>query len=399
MKTQRLLPALFLLTLLTAAYPQQKGVAEGRLVNGTDASIVARGVELEVMELGGGMSIIRTADTDSSGSFRFEGLPENQQLVIRANYKGANYHGQVKFDASGKAHVEIEVFEPTTSMKEIPIEGIQMAFQMAGDQLVSLETVAFDNKTKPPKTYVNPEGSFRISKPTGILEPPQMSIASPGSSMPLIQSALESPDGQSYYSLFPLRPGVTTFETQLLLPYANKSYTYTQKFFHDSGPITIGVTPQDMVVSGNGLSKIQTDSQKNIAVYRSAPIKAGTEVVWTFSGGTPVAQAESSEAAGDFTVTAMPNSVGRNALLIGPLLLMGFILVLWYAFNHAATGSSKGADFRVRRLKERREQLLNSMANLDHQYETHSLGKPEFLKQREDGKRQLRRIFLLLKKQ
>ncbi len=400
MRTLQLFPVLFWLMILPAAFPQQKGVAEGRLINGTDASIVARGVELEIIELGSGMSIIKTAVTDSSGKFRIEGLRENRQMMIRANYKGANYHNQLKFDASGKGSVEIEVFEPTLSMKDIQAEGIQMAFQMAGDQLKSLVTVTFNNKTKPPKTYVNPEGSFRISKPPGILEPPQISIASPGSSMPLIQSALESADGQSYYSQFPLRPGITRFEAQLLLPYTNNSYTYKQKFFQDAGAIDIGVSPQDMVVSGNGLSKIQTDSQRNIAVYRSAPIKAGEEAVWVFSGGTPLAQADSSETQNNSTVTAMPNSVGRQALFIGPVLLMGFILVLWYAFNHSPIGSSKAVDFRVRQLKERREQLLNSMADLDRRHETHSVGsQAEFLKQREEGKRQLRRISLLLKKQ
>jgi len=396
MKTLRFPIFLLWLTILPAAYSQQKGIVEGRLVDKTNPSIIARGVELEVIELGGGMDIIKTAATDSSGKFRIEGLPQGQRMVIRANYKGANYHGQVNFDATGKANVEIEVFEPTTSMKDIQVEGVRMAFQATGDQLKSVETVTFNNKTKPPKTYANPEGSFRISKAPGILEPPQIRVTAPGSSLPLVQSALESPDGQSYYSLYPIRPGVTTFEVQQLLPYASRSYTYTKKFYQGSGSVDIGVIPQDMVLSGEGLSKIQTDSQKNFSIYMSAPIKAGSDVVWTFSGGTPVAE-ESSQSTTEATVTAMPNSVGRNALLIGPLMLMGFILVLWYAFNHQ-NGSSKAADMQSRQLKERREQLLNTIADLDHRYEIQSVDRQEFLKEREESKRQLRRISLLLKK-
>ena len=42
-----------------------------------------------------------------------------------------------------------------------------MAFQMVGDQLKSLETVTFNNKTKPPRTFMNPEGNFRFSKASG----------------------------------------------------------------------------------------------------------------------------------------------------------------------------------------------------------------------------------------
>ncbi len=384
---------------LPAAYPQQKGIIEGQLVNGTNPSIIGRGVGLEVIELGSGMSIIKTATTDSQGKFRIEGLPVDQRLMIRADYKGAYYHSQLSFDAAGKAFCRIEVFEPTTSMKEIQVEGVQMAFEMTGDRLKSVETVTFNNKTKPPMTFVSTKGNFRISKPPGILEIPQIRVTAPGSSLPLVQPALESADGQSYYSLYPLRPGATIFEVQELLPYANRSYVFTKKFYQDEGSIEIGVIPQDLTLSGKGLSKIQTDSKRNFAIYMSPPIKAGSEITWTFSGGTPpAAEAESSETASDSNVTAMPNSIGRNAPVIGPLLLMGFVLVLWYGFNHSQNGLRKSADFHVRQLKERREQLLNSLADLDQRYESNSVGRQEYFRQREEGKRQLRRISQLLKK-
>ncbi len=402
MKKIQILIILFWLAFLPWAFSQHKGVLEGRLINLTDPSIVARDVELEVIELGGGMSVIKAASSDASGKFRIEGLPEDQRLMIRANYKGANYHAQVAFTA-GNAHVEIGIYEPTTSMKDIQVESDTMAFQVIGDQLKSLETVTFNNKTKPPRTFTSPEGKFRISKPSGIIEPPQLRVTAPGSSMPLVQSALESADGKSYYTLYPLRPGITRFEVQELLPYSNKRYTYVKRFYQDAGSIDVGVIPEDLALSGKGLTKLQTDSQKNFSVYASGQAKAGTEVVWELSGGTPVPEAASPEtespgASDEPEVKAMPNIIGRNALIIGPLLLMGFVLVLWYAFNRTESGASGSADFRLRQIRERREQLLNSVADLDHRYETQSLGKQEFSKQREESKRRLRRISLMLKK-
>jgi hypothetical protein len=334
MKIARLPLILFLFMILPAAYSQQNGIVEGRLLNRTDSAITTPNVELEVIELSAGMSIVRVETTDSRGRFRIEGLPQGRRLMIRANYKGANYHSLVNFDDSGRAVVDIEVFEPTTSMKDIKVAGVQIAFQAVGDQLRSMETVTINNNTNPPMTFINPEGAFRVSKPTGILEPPQIRVTAPGSSMPLVQTALESPDGQSYYSLYPLRPGTTVFEVQQLLPYANRSYRYVKKFYLDMGPIDIGVLPQDMALSGKDIAKIQTDSVNNIAVYVSPAVKAGSEVTWLFSGGTPVSEGASSETAGDSVVTEMPNFVGRNVTIIGPLLLLGFVLVLWYAFNH-----------------------------------------------------------------
>ena len=340
MKIARFAILFFWFIPLQALFGQGKGAVEGRLVNRTDPSIVARSVDLEVIGLGSGMSIIRTAVTDSAGKFRIDGLPENQELVIRANYKGANYHSPVNIGASGKAAADIEIYEPTTSWKDIPVEGVQIAFQTEGDRLRVLESYVFNNKTKPPRTHVNPEGVFRISKLAGILDPPQIRVTGSGSSRPLVQSAFESADSRSYYSLYPLKPGTTTFEVQEFLPYTSRSYAYTARFYHDVDSIRIGVIPHDLTVAGNGLTKIETNPDQNFAVYSSPPVKAGTEVVWTFSGGTPVSQTGPGEAGGEPAIQPMPNEVGRNALVIGPLLLLGFVLALWYSFNRRQNGPS-----------------------------------------------------------
>ena len=98
--------------------------------------------------------------------------------------------------------------------KEYRSKSARMAFQIVGDQLQSLETITFNNKTKPPRTLMNPEGNFRFSKAPGIMDLPHVRVTAPGSSMPLVQAPLESADGQSYYSLYPLKPGITTFEVQ-----------------------------------------------------------------------------------------------------------------------------------------------------------------------------------------
>jgi hypothetical protein len=400
MKSSKTMIVLFSLLLARAGYCQQAGVAEGRLINRTDPSIIARNVDLEVIGLQGGMSIIKTAVTDSSGRFRIEGLPDNERLMIRANYKSANYYGQLSFKG-GTANVDIEVYEPTTSMEEIHVDGVQMAFQVEGDHLKQVETISYNNKTKPPRTFVNPEGTFRVSKAPGILEPPKITVTAPGSTMPVVQSGLESPDGESYYSLYPLRPGVTTFEVQQLLPYANRNYVYRSKLFQDAGSVQVGVIPRDLALSGQGLSMIQTDTAKNFAVYTSGPIKAGKEFVWTFSGGTAAVETTSeSEAAGqsDSVIKPLPEIVGRNALVIGPLLLMGFVIVLWYAFNHGRSGNPDPEKNEVQRLQNFRQKLVNQVATLDQRYERRMLNRQEYLVQREEGMRQLRRVSLLLRK-
>ncbi len=391
---------LFIVPLFLAVpglYGQGSGVVEGRLVNHTNPSIIGKQVDLDVVGLGVGMSILKSSTTDAAGKFRIDGLPTDIPIMIRANYNSVNYHGRVNFDAAGKAFVEIPIYETTTSMSGIRSESMRMGFQLDGDRLRVLETCSFENDTNPPRSYMNMEGNFRFSKPAGILEAPKLSVSGPGSAMPLRESALESADGQIYYSLYPLRPGLTTFEADQAIPYKDKTTTFRKKFYYDVSGYEIVVMPQDMTISGEGLTKVQSDSQKNFSAYSGGPVKAGTEVVWAISGGTPIAEPEGAPS-GESSVKPMPNQVGRNALIFGPLLLIGFIMVLWFAVNSVPEAGSRGQDSRIKELRTRRDQLLNYLANLDHQAEAQAVDQREYRRRRELGRRQLRRIALLLKK-
>jgi hypothetical protein len=390
---------MFMLWTLSAAWALgAEGVVEGRVVNKTDPARVPAKVEVEVMNLTGGMSVIKSAVTDAAGRFRIDGLPTQAPLMLRANYDSVNYHQPLSFDASGKAQPEIDVFESTRSMNDVRLQEVRIAFQMAGESLRCLQSYSFENRTQPPRTVIPPDGTFRFAKAPGILEMPRMSVLGPGATMPLTDSALESADGQSYYSLYPLRPGVTTFEVEQSLPYVDRTYTYRGKFYNDIPGLNIGVIPRDMTVAGDGLARTQTDAQRNFAVYAAGALKAGTEVTWTLTGGTPVAAAPEAQPAGESRITPMPTSVGQNALVLGPLLLIGFIVVLWYSLNLAPAPAAGDQDPRAKALRERREQLISFLAALDHRFESNSVDQKEYARLREQGKSQLRRIAALLGK-
>jgi hypothetical protein len=376
---------------------QGSGVVEGKLVNGTDPRIVGAGIDLEVIRLGGGMTVLKSAVSDSAGRFQIEGLPTDAPLLIRANYKSVNYHGRVDFDASSKATVEIEIYETTTSMKGIRVEEVRLGFKLEGEHLLSLETCSFVNETNPKKTFMSMEGNFRFSKAPGIESPPQLTVTGPGAAMPLNQPPLESADGQSYYSLYPLRPGKTRFELEQTLPYHERSYTYRKKFYQDTPAYQIGVIPRDMEVKGEGLQRFHEDQKMNFAFYNGSPVKAGTEVAWVFAGGTPVPAAAADDS-GESRIKPFPTEIGQRTLLIGPLLLMTLIAVLWYAFNNSPAKLSKSQDPRIKELRDRRDRLLNLVATLDQRHEERALERGNYVRLREQAKGQLRRIALLLGK-
>jgi hypothetical protein len=322
--------------------------------------------------------------------------------LLRATFGSVNYYGQVNFDAAGKARVEIQAYEATTSAQGIRVESAQIAFKLTASGLSALESYTFINETKPPRSFMREDGNFRFSKAAGIADPPHLDVSGPGATMPVSQSPLESPDGQSYYSLYPLRPGKTTFEVSQLLPYQNGTYTYRKKFYHETPALSLGVIPKDMKLSGEGLAQTQTGAAQEFAFYSSGPIQAGTEVAWTFTGGTPVAEAQAPPAAQEPMegggIRPMPTLVGQNAMIIGPLLLVGLVLILWYAHNRVMASAGDSQEMRIRELRERREQLLNYVVSLDLKYESQALNQRVYLRLREQTKRHLRRIAMLLEK-
>jgi len=333
MKMLRFFLILMWLAAAATAMAQGRGVAEGRLVNRTDPAVIAGNTELEVLVLSGGMDIIKTATTNANGTFRIEGLPDDMPLLLRAVYKGTNFQGMLRFGVDGKAGLELEVYEPTASVKDIHVEAANMAFQLEGDHLHAVESFVMVNSSNPPQVYLNPEGNFRISKAPGILEPPQIRITAPGSEMPLTQSALESADGESYYSLYPLRPGGTVFEVHQALPYTDGKYVYEKKFFQDIDGFSVGVIPVDMTLSGGSLKKTEEYAEENFAVFASDSVGAGDTVTWIFTGGTPVATMTHEHEWGETTIIIADGVIGRNALPIGSTIFTVLILSLWVALR------------------------------------------------------------------
>jgi hypothetical protein len=382
----------------SVSFAQGQGVVEGRLINGTTPAKPAARIDVSVIEPASGMSVLESVQTDAEGRFRFDGLPASSPLLVRAEYRSVSYHQPLAFDGSGRAQVEIRIYETTTSMDGIRLDGLQLAFKLTDKGLRSLQSYALLNVTRPPQCLVREDGSFRFPKTPGLAEPPSLDVTGPGSNLPLTQAPLESADGTYYYSLYPLRPGVTTFEVGQLFPYGEEGFTYRHRFYQDVAAVNIGVLPAGMNLSGEGIRRVESASGPQLAVYSAGPFRAGTEVVWTFRGGAPIAEEPPPAAAQESQIRPMPTLVGRNALIIGPLLLIGLITILWYAHSRLMVQPADGREARVQELRDRREQLLNYAAALDARHERGELDRREYQRLREQCRRHLRRIAVLLAK-
>ena len=390
-----------LLALGPAAALLAQGVIEGQLVNGTDPKIKPKGAEIDVIQLGGGgLNALKSAVTDAEGRFRVEGLPTSDPLLVRANYLAVNYNGRPSFDASGRARLEITVYETTAKFDGIRVDDVRLGFQLDGEHLRALETYTFVNDTRPARTFSSPDGTFRFTKPEGLEQMPGVTVTAPGSTMPLQQSPLESADGKSYYSLFPLRPGKTTFEVQYTLPYHDRRYELRKTFYRDVPSYQIGIAPHDLALAGAGLEKTHSEAKRNFAIFSGGAVKSGAELVWSFSGGSPQSSPPQDSAAGEgeSKIRPMQDMIGRHALVLGPLMLAILIAILWWAHNSVAAKAQKIEAARTKELRARRDALLDRIASLDDRFEGGAIERRDYARQREQSKRQLRRIAALLGK-
>src|SRR5271155_3011628 len=148
-----LLPAsLFLYFLTSTAFA---GTVTGTVTNGTTGKPAA-GVEMILIQLQGTMQPVANTKTDADGHYRFDhpGLGAGPML-IRAVYRGANYHEPATPD---KTTVDVQVFEPTDKASAFAVTVHAIIIPANGSDLTVNEEYNISNKTNPPLAYYRADG-------------------------------------------------------------------------------------------------------------------------------------------------------------------------------------------------------------------------------------------------
>ncbi|HEX3376125.1 MAG TPA: carboxypeptidase-like regulatory domain-containing protein, partial [Candidatus Acidoferrales bacterium] len=128
----RLLPVLALLLLASTA--AHAGTVSGTIHNGTNGNKPAAGVDVLLIQLQGGMSVVASTKTDATGHYQIDNPGIGQgPMLIRAVYRGVFFHQPL---TPGTATVDVTVYEPTTNPGAIQIPLRLLEFQPNGDKLM-----------------------------------------------------------------------------------------------------------------------------------------------------------------------------------------------------------------------------------------------------------------------
>jgi hypothetical protein len=281
---------ILVLFLLMAAAAAKAGTVSGVVHNGTNGNKAAAGVDVLLIQLQGGMSVVASTKTDADGRYHIDNPGIGQgPMLIRAVYRGVFFHQPL---TPGTANVDVTVFEPTTNPGAIQIPLRLLVFQPNGDKLMVGEEFSVQNNSNPPAAYFKQDGNFEFTIPQGA-ELDQVSTFGP-SGMPVRQGTIDKGKGR-YAISYAFQPGQNGVRISYILPYADNKAQFRESSTYDAQRVLL-VIPPTMQVASAGFNAAGTEQGFN--VFSKDSIKSGTAFDVNVSGTAPPPAEASSGAAG-----------------------------------------------------------------------------------------------------
>jgi hypothetical protein len=265
--------------LLLASVAAQAGTVSGIVHNGTNSNKAAAGVDVLLIQLQGGMSVVASTKTDADGHYHFDNPGIGQgPMLIRAVYHGVFFHQPL---TPGTSNVDVTVYEPTTNPGAIQIPLRLLVFQPNGDKLMVGEEFSVQNNSSPPAAYFKQDGNFEFTIPQGA-ELDQVSTFGP-SGMPVRQGTIDKGKGR-YAISYAFQPGQNGVRISYIVPYTGNQAQFRESSTYDAQRVLL-VIPPTMQVASAGFNAAGTEQGYN--VFSKESLKSGTGFDVTVSGTAP----------------------------------------------------------------------------------------------------------------
>src|ERR1700674_405146 len=265
--------------LLLASAAAQAGTVSGVVHNGTNNNKVTAGVDVLLIQLQGGMSVVASTKTDADGRFHFDNPGIGQgPMLIRAVYRGVFFHQPL---TPGTSTVDVTIYEPTTNPAAIQVPLRLLVFQPNGDKLMVGEEYSIQNNSNPPAAYFKQDGNFEFTIPQGA-EIDQVSTFGP-SGMPVRQGTIDKGKGR-YAISYAFQPGQNGVRISYIVPYTGNHAQIRESSTYDAQRVLL-VIPPTMQVASTGFNAAGTEQGYN--VFSKESLKAGSGFDVTVSGTAP----------------------------------------------------------------------------------------------------------------
>ncbi|MBI3934566.1 MAG: hypothetical protein HY316_07710 [Acidobacteria bacterium] len=305
--------------------PLSAASLEGHVLNGTTNQPIS-GAQVQYIQLQQGMTPVASATTDSRGLFLIEGAEAfgGSPALLQVEYQGATYSQPLMAPQSPPKGLQILVYDASRDKSLVAVVEHAIFLRPAAGELMVIEQISLENLSNPPRTYVNPEGTYVFSLPGTPRDGVQASIQGTAG-MPITQVPTPLGRTNSFAITYPIRPGESQVRLQYSLDY-QAPYNFT-KILHQPAEQTHVVTPGEGVqVSGDNLTALGKDPTTGFAAYLVRPTAGMVKLDVT--GEAPATQAESQTAESGGLIQIPDAATDRRWLILsalGLILLAGLV--------------------------------------------------------------------------
>ena len=305
---------------------------QGRVLNGTTNRPAAK-VKVNYVLMQQGPTPLSTQVTDAEGRFHFDNVPApsgGAPALLRAEYQGAVYSQPMLPQQSAAPEIEITVFEAENRPDLISVKEHAIFLHPSGGTLLVLEQIILENKSQPPKTYVNPKGTFPFTLPGQVKEGVRVSVQGP-EGMPINQTPEPRDEKDRFAVTYPIRPG----ETQVRLEYAldyKSPFQFSKRLDVQPQQIHVVTPGKGVQLSGEVLTAMGTDPQTGFTGYLVTP--KGNIINLQISGDVPPEVAGEGEASGgeSAALVPIPDPISKRRWIV--LSAAGLVMAIGLVYHY-----------------------------------------------------------------
>jgi len=265
--------AILLLTSFAAAQ-----TLTGTVKNSTTGKPAA-GDDVVLLKLAQGMEEAGRTKTDAQGHFTFKLDDAQSPHLVRAIHQEVTYH---RMAPPGTTSVELEVYDVGKKIDGISVVADVMRVQAEQGQLEVMRAFAVQNASKPPRTQMN-EHNLEFYVPAGAKVIDGSAMTAGG--QPITSAPVPEGEKNRYAFIFPLRPGITTFQVAYQLPYSGSANLDPKSIY----PLEhfVAILPKSMQFNSNtgaGFSPMDDPNQPDSIVQVASNTKLGQNLAFKVSG-------------------------------------------------------------------------------------------------------------------
>jgi hypothetical protein len=374
--------------------PAARGRVEGRVVNGTTGRSVAQEkVLLLSPRPQQGMTLVGETLTDAEGRFSFPQAPGESGVffLLQVNVRGIPYHAPVEFDSTGRAQVEVKVYDSMRDASALRVGLLRILARASGERIQIQQDYQVENSSRPPETYNDLTGTFRFRLPPDITKP---NVTVMGLlNMPIPQTPTPGKEPGEFILHYPIHPGETEVSIGYETDYAPEAFILSSQVPYPVERAELYVTPASLNVASRVFEARGVDSSNDVQQLGAERLARNT-VLEARLRGDALLSPQRDVAQGEGQVMVVPNSMTRLAVPI----LACFMLVLLWALGLRVSKEwprmkTRGVQGTARKQFEATaEALFNSIADLDELFASGKIEKKLYWKERLELKAKLTAI-------